>query len=79
MINPQTITHESLIEDVIDIAKKLHVRERAVLSLIMLGFSQVQIARFLAIRKNTVSTIKIRARAQTLKQYYGDEQETRTK
>ena len=60
-----------VIEDVTDLAKRLPVLERAVLGMIMLGFNQVEIATLLDVRKNTVSTIKIRARQTVVEQYNG--------
>ena len=60
----------NVIEDVTDLAQRLPVLERAVLGMIMLGFNQVEIARLLQERKNTISTIKIRARQIILEQYF---------
>jgi DNA-directed RNA polymerase specialized sigma24 family protein len=65
------ISHPAnVIEDITDLAERLPVLERAVLGMIMLGFNQVEIARLLQERKNTISTIKIRARTSILEQFY---------
>ena len=61
---------ENIIEDVTDLAQRLPVLERAVLGMLMLGFNQVEIARLFNVRKNTISTIKIKARNQILEQYF---------
>ena len=65
-------TPSGLIEDITDLAQRLPVLERVVLGLIMLGFNQVEIAYLLHVRKNTVSTIKIRARTMILEQYFDE-------
>ena len=71
MTPDNTSAPSDVIEDIKDIAIRLPVLERAVLGMVMLGFSQVEIARLLRVRKNTISTIKIRARKQILEMYNG--------
>jgi len=58
-----------LIEDITDLSSRLPVLERVVLGMIMFGYNQVEIAQLLNVRKNTVSTIKIRARKEVLTKY----------
>jgi len=60
---------QDLIEDITDIAKRLPVIERAVLSLIMMDYSQVEIAHLFHVRKNKISTIKISARNHVLEKF----------
>lgn len=64
-------SHVKEIEDIRDIAQRLPVLERAVLGLIMDGYTQVEISKLLGTRKNTVSTIKIRARRLVLEAMNG--------
>ena len=62
----QSTRHDDDLENVLDIVVKLPVLERAVLGLISWGYTQVEIAVLLSLRKNTVSQIKIRAKTAVL-------------
>jgi predicted transcriptional regulator len=57
-------------EDTIDLARRRPLLERAVLNLIMVGFTQVEIADLFGIRKNAVSAIKIKSRNEITEQYF---------
>lgn len=62
---------DDLSTDTVDIAKRLPVLERAVLNMIMVGFTQVEIADLFGVRKNAISSIKIKAKNTILEQYFG--------
>lgn len=62
---------EDIIEETVDIASRLPVLERAVLAMIMVGFTQVEVANLFGVRKNYISAIKIRARKIVLEKYFG--------
>jgi len=64
--------HENLIEEITDIATRLPVIQRAVLGMIMLGFTQVEIANLMGVRKNAVSSLKLGARISVRETYYNE-------
>lgn len=62
---------DDIATDTVDLAKRLPILERAVLNMIMVGFTQVEIADLFGVRKNAISSIKIKAKKTILEQYLG--------
>lgn len=61
---------DNIATDTVDLARRLPVVERAVLNMIMVGFTQVEIANLFGVRKNFVSSLKIKARRTILERYF---------
>jgi predicted transcriptional regulator len=61
---------EGITEDTTDLAKRLPIMERLVLNMIMVGYTQVEVADLLGVRKNAISAMKIKARTSILEEYF---------